>query len=341
MVQILAQKGHNVYVEHDSGLGAGFSDQEFERAGARIVYSAQEVFGRADLVLKFARPLLEEIEWIRPGAALAGFLHLASSRKEKVETLLTKGITAIAYEQIQLPDGSLPLLRPLSQIGGKLTAQIGARLLQNNEGGKGILLGGIAGIPPAEVVVIGAGVLGSCAVEGFYGMGAHVTVLDTNLMVLQRTMESFPGVATLLSNSLNIARVCQFADIVVGAILVAGDRAPIVITRDIVRLMKPRSVIMDISIDQGGCVETSRPTTHEKSTFIEEGIIHYCVPNIPSVVAQTSTYAFLNSAYPYIFEIVDKGIESAVKENPAIEKGLMTHDGKFVNNYSQSIYQMD
>jgi alanine dehydrogenase len=326
-VQLLSKQGHICYIEHDAGLGAGFSDQEYEQAGGRLAYSPHEVFGRADLLLKVSRPMFEEIEWLRPGTTVAGLLHLSSARHDKIELLLKQQITAIAYEQIQMPDGTVPIRRPLSQIGGRLAAQIGARLLQNNSGGKGILLGGIAGVPPAEVVVLGAGIVGGCAAAGFVRMGAHVTVLDTDLLALQRIYEKNPGLVTMISNPVNVARACAYADVVVGAVLVSGERPPIVVTREMVRSMKPRSVIMDISIDEGGCVETSRPTTHEHSTFIEEGIIHYCVPNIPSVVARTSTYAFLNAAFPYIMEIADRGIDSAMTLNPAIESGVNTYQG--------------
>ena len=327
-VQMLSNQGHICYVEHDAGLGAGFSDQEYEQAGARIVYSSHEVFGRSDLLVKVSRPLLDEIEWLRPGSAVAGLLHLPSARQDKIEGLLANDITAIAYEQIQLNDGILPVLRPLSQIGGRLAAQIGARLLQNNSGGKGILLGGVPGVAPAEVVIIGAGVVGTCAAQAFTGMGAHVTVLDTDIEALQRIFERECGVVTMMSNPVNIARACAYADVVVGAILVPGERPPIVITREMVRGMKLRSVIMDISIDEGGCVETSRPTTHEHSYYIEEGVIHYCVPNIPSVVARTSTYAFLNAAFPYIMELANKGIDRAIAENSALERAVNTHRGE-------------
>ena len=327
-VQMLAKEGHTCYIEHEAGLGAGFSDRDYENAGGRIVYSAHEVFGRADLLMKVARPTYEEIEWLRPQTTIAGLLHLNSSRKDKIDLLQEKEITAIAYEQFQLPDGSYPIRHPLSQIGGRLAAQIGATLLQNDRGGKGIMLGGIASVPPAEVVIIGAGVVGNCALTAFMGMGAHITVLDKDLNALQRVYDNYPGIVTLMSYPQYIARVCRYADIVVGSILVAGGTAPVVVTKEMVRSMKPRSVIMDISIDEGGCVETSRPTTHEHPTFIEEGVIHYCVPNIPSVVARTSTYAYLNAAFPYIWELANKGVDNAISENQAIEGGTPIYKGE-------------
>ncbi len=329
-IQLLSKHGHQCFVEHNAGLGAGFSDQEFEYAGARIAYTAHEVFGRADLLLKVARPFLDEIEWLRPGTALAGLLHLASARRDKIEALLRNNITAIALEQIQLGDGSVPVRRALAQIGGLMTPQIAARLLQNEAGGKGILLGGVVGVPPAEVVILGAGIVGSCATQAFLGMGAHVTLLDINQNALQNNLNRFPSVVTMFSNPVNIARACTFADVVVGAVLVPGERAPILVSRNMIRSMKPRAIIMDLSIDEGGCIETSRPTTHDHPTFIEEGVIHYCVPNIPGVVARTATHAYNNAALPYIQQLADLGVDTAISENPAIARGVETHHGELV-----------
>jgi alanine dehydrogenase len=326
-VQLLAQHGHTIYIEHDAGLGAGFTDTDYEAAGGKITYSPHEVFGRADLLLKVARPMFEEIEWLQPGAVIAGLLHMGSARQDKVDLLLQNRITAIAYEQIELADGSAPIMHALSQIGGRLAAQIGARLLQNNSGGKGILLGGVPGVPPAEVVIVGAGTAGSGAVQSFAHMGAHVTVLDVDINALQHVFDTNCSAVTMISNPVNLARAVTYADIVVGAVRRRGDRPPLLITREMVRSMKPRSVIMDLSIDEGGCVETSRPTTHERSTFIEEGVIHYCVPNVPSVVARTATYAFLNAAFPFIQQLADGGA-AAANANPAIEKAIATSDGK-------------
>jgi alanine dehydrogenase len=330
-VDIITEQGHTCFVEHEAGTGAGYSDQDFEHAGARIVYSSEEVFGRADLVLKIARPMQEELVWMQPGSTIAGLLHLASTRQDRINTLLEKNITSIAYEQIQLPDGSLPVLRPLSEIGGLMTAQIAARLLQNNWGGKGILLGGIAGVPPAEVVIIGAGVAGTKATKAFLGLGAHVTVLDHNMEALQRLYEHYPSIVTMYSSRRNIERSVSYADVVVGAVLIPGERTPILVKRALLAKMKPRAVIIDLSIDQGGCIETSRPTTHDRPTFIEEGVIHFCVPNIPGVVGRTATHAFMNCALPYISEIANKGIEKAIKENPSLEIAVNTHNGALHN----------
>lgn len=329
--QLLTNSEHKVYIEHEAGLGAGFSDLEYEQAGAHIVYRPEEVFGRADLLIKVARPILEEIEWLQPGSAIAGLLHLNSARKDKIDLLLKKEITSIALEQIQLPDGSVPVRQSLAQIGGFMIPQIAARLLQNESGGKGILIGGVVGVPPAEVIIIGAGTVGTCATQAFFGMGAHITVLDISIKALQRVHERFPGVVTMIANPINITKVCNYADVLVGAVLVAGERAPTVVTRAMVRKMKPRAIVMDISIDEGGCIETSRPTTHDHPTFLEEGVIHYCVPNIPGVVARTSTHSYINAALTFIQELAELGIDSAIQRNQAIYKGVMTHRGNILH----------
>ncbi len=330
-VDILTQNGHHVFVEHDAGVGAGFSDLEYEKAGARIAYSPEEVFARGDLILKISRPLKKEIEWLHDGAVLAGFLHLASSSQDQIDLLLEKKITALAYEQITDADGGLPVLRPFSLMSGTMLAQISARLLQNNWGGKGISLSGLPGVPPAEVVIIGGGAIGSSAARSILAAGAHVTVIDKNLAVLERLVERHPGIITLISTKRNIERATAYADVLIGAVLVPGQRTPIVVTREMVRAMKPRSVIIDVSIDQGGCIETSRPTTHEHPTFVEEGMVHYCVPNISGVVARSASHVLLNSALPYILEVANNGIDKAVADNPSIANAVNTHDGRLVN----------
>jgi alanine dehydrogenase len=330
-VEILTQQGHQIYVEHEAGVGAGFDDREFETAGARIVYSPEEVFVRGDVLLKVARPTKEEIGWLRPGTTILGLLHLAATREDKVELLLEKKITSIAYEQIETANGELPVLRPSSEIGGKMAASVAARLLQNNWGGKGILLGGVPGVPPAEVVILGGGVVGLYAAEAFIGLGAHVTVLDKKVEALQRIYDRFNCVTTMISTKRNIERTTSYADVVIGAVLVTGERTPILITRETMRAMKPRSVFIDVSIDQGGCAETSRPMMHDQPTYIEEGVLHYCVPNMPGVVARTATHAFVNAAMPYIEEIANKGVANVIRENEAISKAVNTHNGELVH----------
>lgn len=327
-VEMLSQRGHTVYVEHEAGLGAGFPDQEYERAGGRILYSTDEIYGRTELLLKATRPTDDEMDWLRPGSTVMGLLHLASARQSKIEALLEKKITSIAYEQIELPDGSLPVLRPFSQIGGAMAAAVAARLLQNNFGGKGVLLGGIPGVPPAEVTILGAGVVGTFAARAFIGLGAHVTVLDRSMDALTRLAQCSPSVVTMLSTERNIERVCSFSDVLVGAVLVSGERSPLLVSRGLVRSMKPRSVIIDVSIDQGGCVETSRPTSHDHPTYVEEGVVHYCVPNMPGVVARTATYGFVNAAIDYILAVADQGVERAIEQDAAIRAGVDTYRGE-------------
>lgn len=327
-VEILVNAGHTVYVENEAGAGAKFFDAEYEKAGAKIVYSAEEIFGRVDLLLKVARPTEEEIDQIRPGSTIAGLLHLVSTRQSKIDVLLENKITSIAYEQIQEQDGSLPVLRPLSQIGGVMAAEVASRFLQSHNGGRGVLLGGIPGVPPAEVAILGGGTLGTYAARAFLGLGAHITVLDQNMDVLQRINQFMPTVVTMSSTERNIKRICGYCEVLVGAVLKSGELAPVLVTREMVKSMRPLSVIIDTSIDGGGCVETSRPTTHDNPTYIEEGVIHYCVPNMPGVVARTATHAFVNPAIQYILEIANLGVDKAIKQNQAIAAAVNTYKGE-------------
>jgi alanine dehydrogenase len=326
-VEILTQHGHTVFIEHDAGQGAGFPDKEYDKVGAKIAYAVDEIYGRAELLLKIARPLDDELDMLQPGTAIAGFLHLASAHQNKIDALLKDKITAIAYEQIEEADGSLPVLRTSSQIGGAMAAEVASRLLQSDHGGRGVLLGGIPGVPPAEVVIIGAGTSGTYAARAFKGLGAHVTILDNEINALQKISQTDLNYVTMLSTPRNISRVCEYADVLVGAVLLPGSRSPIVITREMVKKMKYRSVFIDISIDQGGCSETSRPTTHDQPTYIEEDVVHYCVPNMPGVVARTATHGFVNAAIGYIQEIADLGVEKAI-ENKVIEAGVNTYKGE-------------
>jgi alanine dehydrogenase len=328
-VKLLTEAGHTCYIESKAGLGAGFSDDNYRHAGGKIVYSGEEAYGRADILLKAVRPTTEEIEWLTPGQTLMGYLFLPAAKPDKVEALLDKQITAIAYEQIQRADGSLPVLKPLSQIGGRMAAQLAANLLQNNGGGHGVLLGGVPGVPPAEVVIIGAGVVGENAARAFLGMGAHVTILDRDLNRLQELARVLPScVVTMVSHPFNIERACAYADVVLGAVMAPGERAPIVLPRTVVQKMRPGSVLLDLSIDEGGCAETSRPTSHENPTYLAEGVIHCCIPNLPGVVARTATHAFLNAAWPYIQRVANLGVEEALAAAPDLERGLITHQGR-------------
>lgn len=331
-VGMFVRHGHTVFVERDAGKGAGFEDQDYINAGAQIVYSLEETLGRADLVLKFARPLMEELELMRPGCALAGFLHLAAARQDKIAVMQSKELTIIAYEQIQEDDGYHPVLAPLSQIGGCMAVQIAARIMQNDHGGRGILLGGVVGVPSAEIVILGAGIVGSTAAAAFISAGSQVTVLDIDLRRLQILQDRISApIVTMLSTPYNIKRSCSFADVLLGAVLVPGERTPIIVTKDMVANMKPRSVIIDLSIDQGGCVETSRPTHHGSPTYVELGVTHYCVPNISGVLGRTATHALFNGAHPYLSALSKLGIDEAIQAIPALERGLNTHKGKILH----------
>jgi len=328
-VRLLTEGGHTCVVERGAGLGVGFYDNDYAAAGAQIVYSGEEVYGRGDVILKVARPTLEEIAWLIPGQTLIGYLHLQSAHLSKIQLLLDKRITAISYEQIQRSDGTRPVLKPLSQIGGQMAAQMAAHLLQNNAGGKGVLLGGVPGVPPAEVVIIGAGVVGEYAARAFLGMGAQVTLLDTDLDRLQSLAATLPGrVVTLVAHPFNIERTCAFADVVVGAVHTDHERTPVIIMRETVANMRPGAVLIDLSIDEGGCAETSRPTTHDSPTYIEEGVIHCCIPNLSGVVARTATHAFLNAAWPFIQQIAWHGVKEAIAANPALATGVYMDHGE-------------
>ena len=327
-VRLLNEDGNTCLVEHDAGVGAGFADKDYAAAGAQIVYSGEEVYGRGDVILKVARPTLEEMDWLVPGQTLVGYLHLPSAHLRKIQLLLDKRITAVSYEQIQRADGTRPVLKPLSQIGGQMAAQMAAHILQNNAGGKGVLLGGVPGVPPAEVVIIGAGVVGEYAARAFLGMGAQVTLLDSDLGRLQTLAATLPGrVVSLVAHSFNIERSCAFADVVVGAVHNAHERTPVIILREVVQKMRPGAVLLDLSIDEGGCAETSRPTTHDNPTYIEEGVIHCCIPNLSAVVARTATHAFLNAAWPFIQQIARHGVREAIAADPLLATGVYMDQG--------------
>ena len=331
-VGMFIRHGHTVFVERDAGKGAGFEDQDYINAGAKILYSLEETLGRADLVLKFARPLKDELELIRPGSALAGFLHLAAARQDKIDIMKEKNLTVIAYEQIEDEDQYHPIRAPLSQIGGRMVVQIAGRLMQNDHGGRGILLGGSAGVPSAEIVILGAGIVGSTAAATFINIGSQVTILDIDLRRLQRLQNQISApLVTMLSTPYNIERACSYADVLIGAVHIPGARTPVIVTREMVTKMRPRSVFIDMSIDQGGCCETSRPTNHGSPTYVEAGVTHFCVPNLSGVLGRTATHAFFNGAYPYLTAFAELGVDQAIKTFPALKKGVITHKGKVVH----------
>ncbi len=331
-VHALVGFGHTVYVQGGAGDGAGFSDEGFRAVGAQIVYSAEEAYGRAEVVAKVTRLIASEYALLRDGQTILSFTHLAVASRDLVEALQEHSITAIAYEMIQADDGSLPVLLTSSEVAGRLAPVIAGEFLASTRGGRGILLSGVPGVPPAAIVILGAGSLGVSAARAFVGLGAQVTMLDRDPLRLQHVEEAFDGrVTTLFSTDYNLKRVLEFADVLVGAVLMSGQRAPVLVTREMVKRMRPRSLIIDFSIDQGGCIETSRPTTHRNPTFVEEGVVHYCVPTILSLVARTASHALLNASLPYLYEIGLRGVDGAIKSNSELARGVNVWRGKIVN----------
>lgn len=323
----LVRHGHEVLVERGAGLGAGLDDDLYISAGARIALDADAVFADAELVVKVKEPLPAERTRLRRGQVLFTYLHLAPD-PEQTRALLASGVTAIAYETVTSPSGGLPLLTPMSEIAGRLAPQVGARYLERTEGGRGVLLGGVPGVPPAEVVVLGGGVSGTHAATIALGMGATVFVVDRSGEALRRIAAQFPTLRTIFSTHDALAHILRRADLLIGAVLVPGAAAPKLVTRDMVASMKPGSVIVDIAIDQGGCSETSHPTTHSHPTYVEEGVIHYCVTNMPGAVARTSTFALNNATLPFVLALADKGWRQAIADDPHLRNGLNVHAGQ-------------
>jgi alanine dehydrogenase len=321
-------RGHKVLIEKGAGAGSGLADRAYERAGATLVDSAQEVWEQAELIMKVKEPQPSEFPLLRSGLILFTYLHLAASESVTRE-LLDRKITAIAYETIQLDDGSLPLLTPMSEIAGRLSMQVGAWCLQAENGGRGILLGGASGVRPGKVVILGAGISGTAACQVATGMGAYVSILDVNPTKLRYIHDILGGhVTTLMSNRANVEEEVVDADLVIGSVLIPGARAPKLISRALAKRMKPGSAFVDISIDQGGCAETSRPTTLVEPIYVEEEVVHYCVTNMPAIVPNTSTYALTNSTLSYGLEIANRGFPQALARNKALAKGLNTFAGK-------------
>ncbi|MGO9294356.1 MAG: alanine dehydrogenase [Streptosporangiaceae bacterium] len=326
-VHELARNGHQVYVQQDAGVGSSIPDADFVTAGAQILPAADDVWQAADLVLKVKEPVAEEYHRMRKDQVLFTYLHLAASRV-CTDALLESGTTAIAYETVQLPDGSLPLLAPMSEVAGRMAPQVGAHHLQRDGGGRGVLMGGVSGVYVAKVVVLGAGVSGMNAAAIALGMQAEVLLVDKNVARLRSADAIYQGhCQTVASNSYEIQRAVIDADLVIGAVLVPGAKAPKLITNQLVSRMKPGSVLVDISIDQGGCFEDSRPTTHAEPTYPVHNSVFYCVANMPGAVPHTSTYALTNVTLPYVLEIADRGWREALRADPSFAPGLNVHDG--------------
>ncbi len=326
----LVRHGHEVFIEHEAGVGSSISDDEYVAAGATIMATADEVWATGDLILKVKEPIAEEYHRMRSGQVLFTYLHLAASR-ECTDALIAAGTTAIAYETVELPDRSLPLLAPMSEVAGRLAPQVGAHALLRAEGGRGVLLGGVSGVYAAKVVVLGAGVSGMNAAAIALGMQAEVLLLDLNITRLRQVDAIYQGhMQTIASNAYEIERAVVDADMVIGAVLVPGAKAPTLVSNDLVSRMKPGSVLVDIAIDQGGCFEDSHPTTHADPTYRVHNSLFYCVANMPGAVPHTSTYALTNVTLPYAVALADKGWRKALSDDKALGLGLNVHEGSVV-----------
>ncbi len=327
-VRTLTQSGHKVLVQLNAGAGVGISNEDYRRAGATIIESSKEIYEKADMIVKVKEPLPEEYPLLREGQILYTYLHLAADER-LAKALMERKIVAIAYETIQTHEGALPLLAPMSAVAGRMATQIGATYLQHDHGGKGILLGGVTGVERARVVVLGGGVVGVNAAKMAAGLGAKVTIMDVNVARLDYLADIFGSdVSTLYSNSEQIERTVIRADLVIGAVLVPGAKAPKLVTREMVSKMQPGSVIVDVSVDQGGTVETCRPTSHEHPTYTVDGVIHYAVPNMPGAVPRTSTYALTNVTLKYALMIANLGWKEAVSRDEALSRGVNILNGK-------------
>jgi alanine dehydrogenase len=326
-VTMLKAAGHEVLIEEGAGSGSGFEDSDYRREGANIASTAAEVWGKADMIMKVKEPLAEEFGYFREGLLLFTYLHLAAAA-DLTKALVEHGVTAIAYETIQLPNGSLPLLTPMSEVAGRMSVQVGAQFLEAFNGGRGVLLGGVPGVPPAEVVIIGGGIVGTNAAKIALGMGANVVILEKSADRMRYLDDVFGGrLRTLMSSPLNIAEAVSHADLLIGAVLIPGARAPQLVTDQMVQMMRKGSVIVDVAVDQGGSIETvDRPTTHKDPIYMKHGVVHYAVANIPGAVPRTSTFALTNATISYALDLANKGLD-AIRRSVPLQKGVNTHAG--------------
>ena len=327
-VRELATRGHTIFVERGAGAESGFLDDEYARAGATMIDSAETVWARSDMIIKVKEPQPSEYSYLHPDLILFTYLHLAAD-EALTFALLDSGVAGIAYETVEDDQGRLPLLEPMSEVAGRMAAQVVSHYLERHKGGRGVLMGGVPGVAPAHVVILGAGTVGTNAAKIALGMGARVTLLDINLDRLRYLDDVLNGnLTTLWSNKINISRSIQTADALIGSVLIAGARAPMLVTRDMLPSMPDGSIIVDVAVDQGGCVETTRPTTHSNPTFIIDGVLHYGVANMPGAVPRTSSLALANAALPYALKIADLGVRAAIEREPALRKGLNTFAGQ-------------
>ena len=337
----LVKRGHSVYVQHTAGEGSSFPDIEYEKAGAKILPTIEEVYQVAEMIMKVKEPIASEYDLVRKGQLLFTYFHFASEEALTL-AMVRSGATCLAYETVESKDRTLPLLIPMSEVAGRMSIQQGAKYLEKPQGGKGILLGGVPGVKPAKVLVLGGGIVGYNAALMAAGMGADVTIMDVSLPRLRYLSEVMPpNVKTLYSSMHNIEQELPSTDLVVGAVLITGAKAPHLITRDMLKLLKEGSVLVDVAIDQGGCFETSHPTTHADPIYKVDGIVHYCVANIPGAVPQTSTLALTNSTLPYAIKLAEKGWREACKEDKGLELGLNVVDGKVVYSAVAEAFGLD
>jgi alanine dehydrogenase len=340
-VEELTRAGHKVVVQAGAGQGSGIPDEDYARHGAEIVTAADEAWNRADLVVKVKEPLPKEWPLMRRGQTVFTYFHFAADEK-LTRAVMHSGITAVAYETIRDARGQLPLLTPMSEVAGRMSIQEGAKYLERPFEGRGILLGGVPGVLPANVVILGGGVVGANAAKVAAGLGANVTILDINLDRLRYLDDVMPkNVTTLFNHRHNLLDSLVKADLVIGAVLIPGAKAPRLVKREDLKRMNPGSVLIDVAIDQGGCVETARPTTHSDPTYIVDGVIHYCVANMPGAVGRTSTYALTNVTLPYVLQIAKKGLDKAVRENAALAQGVNVRDGKVTNQAVAETFGLD
>jgi alanine dehydrogenase len=326
-VRQLVKEGHTLFVEKDAGVGSGISNEQYEKAGAKILATKAEIYQKADMIVKVKEPLPDEYTMLKENQILYTYLHLAAEPK-LTKVLCERKVKAVAYETIQLPDNSLPLLTPMSEVAGRMATQIGAFYLQKDHGGKGILLGGVTGVRPGNVTIIGGGVVGTNAAKMAVGLGANVTVLDVSASRLEYLDDIFGStITTLFSNPLNIEECVAESDLLIGGVLITGHKAPTLVTKSMVSSMQKGTVIVDVAVDQGGCIETCRPTSHQTPTYEVDGVIHYCVPNMPGVVSRTSTYALTNVTMKYASMLANMGVEDAIAKDKALFSGLNVYGG--------------
>jgi alanine dehydrogenase len=326
----LKKNNHIVLVETQAGEGSGYEDSDYKNAGAEIISTAVEIYNKAALILKVKEPLESEYTLIKENQIVFTYFHFASSRTLTEAMIKSKAI-CIAYETVEKADRSLPLLIPMSEVAGRMSVQQGAKYLEKHQKGRGVLLGGIPGVKPANVLILGAGIVGTNAAKMAAGLGANVTIMDVSLPRLRQLSDILPAnVNTVMSNEYNITEAVKISDLIIGAVLIPGAKAPVLIRKDMLKLMKPGTVLIDVAVDQGGCIETCKPTTHDNPTYIIDGIVHYCVANMPGAVPYTSTIGLTNATLPYLLQIADKGWEKASAENPELQKGLNIVQGKIL-----------